>query len=228
MMFKSLIAAAKSVFQARGTAQEHPLETEAKFNLLHGKADLGRHLAILYRGIRIGEENFADLYSRCLHHTGTVVTPFNALQRFQTRLELVQYFLATLDLPGARGAVKLSDLRGKVVYVDFWASWCAPCKQSFPWLNEMQARYGAHGLEIVGINVDARRTDADRFLAQVPARFTLAFDARGDTPGCYAAKGMPTSFLIARDGTIVATHVGFRAEDKSRIEREIRRALGVN
>jgi thiol-disulfide isomerase/thioredoxin len=132
------------------------------------------------------------------------------------------------DLPGARGAVKLSDLRGKVVYVDFWASWCAPCKQSFPWLNEMQARYGAHGLEIVGINVDARRTDADRFLAQVPARFTLAFDARGDTPGRYAAKGMPTSFLIARDGTIVATHVGFRAEDKSRIEREIRRALGVN
>jgi cytochrome c biogenesis protein CcmG/thiol:disulfide interchange protein DsbE len=132
------------------------------------------------------------------------------------------------DLPGARGPVKLSDLRGKVVYVDFWASWCAPCKQSFPWLNEMQARYGGQGLEIVGINVDARRTDADQFLAQVPARFTLAFDAQGDTPGRYAAKGMPTSFLIARDGTIVATHVGFRVEDKGRMEGEIRRALGVN
>lgn len=90
------------MFQARGAAQEHPLETEAKFNLLHGKADLGRHLAILYHGIRIGEENFADLYSRCLQRTGTVVTPFNAFQRFQTRLELVQYFLATLELPGAR------------------------------------------------------------------------------------------------------------------------------
>jgi hypothetical protein len=102
MMFKTLIAAAMSLFQRRDTAQEHPLETEARLNLLHGKADLGRHLEILYRGIKVGEENFADLYSRCLHHTGTVVTPFNALQRFQTRLELVQYFLATLDLPGAR------------------------------------------------------------------------------------------------------------------------------
>ena len=101
-MFKSLITAAKSLFQNRGTAQEHPLETEARLNVLHGRADLGRHLEILYRGIKVGEENFADLYSRCLHHTGTAVTPFNALQRFQTRLELLQYFLATLDLRGAR------------------------------------------------------------------------------------------------------------------------------
>jgi len=132
------------------------------------------------------------------------------------------------ELPGASAAVKLSELRGKVVYVDFWASWCAPCKQSFPWLNEMHARYRGLGLEIVGVNVDAKRSDADQFLAQVPARFTLAFDARGDTAGRYEARGMPASYLIGRDGTIVATHVGFRVEDKGRIEGEIRRALGVN
>jgi thiol-disulfide isomerase/thioredoxin len=132
------------------------------------------------------------------------------------------------DLPGARGAIRLSALRGKVVYLDFWASWCGPCRQSFPWLNEMHARYGAEGLEIVGINVDTERRDADRFLAQVPARFTLAFDARGDTPERYAAQGMPSSYLIGRDGRIVATHVGFRVEDKGRIEGEIRRALGVH
>jgi len=132
------------------------------------------------------------------------------------------------ELPGANAAVRLSELRGKVVYVDFWASWCAPCKQSFPWLNEMHARYRGLGLEIVGVNVDTRRSDADRFLAQVPARFTLAFDAQGDTAGRYAAQGMPASYLIGRDGTIVATHVGFRVEDKGRIEGEIRHALGVN
>src|SRR5262249_22645785 len=66
------------------------------------------------------------------------------------------------DLPGADASVRLRDLRGKVVYVDFWASWCGPCKQSFPWLNEMQARYRAQGLEVVGINVDTRRPDADK------------------------------------------------------------------
>lgn len=132
------------------------------------------------------------------------------------------------ELPGAGSVVALNRLRGKVVYIDFWASWCGPCKQSFPWLNTMHARYRGQGLEIVGINVDTRRTDAERFLADVPARFTLAFDARGDTPGRYAAKGMPTSFLIDRDGTVVATHVGFRVEDQGRMEGEIRRALGVN
>jgi thiol-disulfide isomerase/thioredoxin len=132
------------------------------------------------------------------------------------------------ELPGTGGMVKLSDLRGKVVYVDFWASWCGPCKQSFPWLNEMHARYGAQGFEVVGVNVDTRRSDANQFLAQVPARFTLAFDARGETPGRYAAKGMPSSYLVGRDGTIVAMHVGFRVEDKGRIESEIRRALGTN
>jgi thiol-disulfide isomerase/thioredoxin len=132
------------------------------------------------------------------------------------------------ELPSGAGAVRLSALRGKVVFVDFWTSWCGPCKQSFPWLNEMQARYRAHGLEVVGVNVDARRTDADSFLAQIPARFTIAFDGRGDTPERYAAAGMPTSFLIDRSGTIVATHTGFRNEDKRDLESAIRRALGVN
>lgn len=102
MLFKTLITAAKSLVQGRGAAPEHPLETEDKLNRLHGRAGIGQHLAILYRDIKVGPENFAELYARCLHHTGTGVTPFNTMQRFQTRLELVQYFLATLALPGAR------------------------------------------------------------------------------------------------------------------------------
>jgi thiol-disulfide isomerase/thioredoxin len=131
------------------------------------------------------------------------------------------------DLPGTPGPVRLKALRGKVVYVDFWASWCGPCRQSFPWLNDMQARYGAHGFTVVGVNVDARRDDAERFLAQVPARFAIAFDPRGDTPGRYAAKGMPSSFLIDRDGRVVATHVGFDAARKVLLENHIRHALGM-
>jgi thiol-disulfide isomerase/thioredoxin len=131
------------------------------------------------------------------------------------------------SLPGVGGRVNLAALRGKVVYLDFWASWCAPCKESFPWLNEMQAKYGAAGFTVVAVNVDAKPTDAETFLTQVPAKFTLAFDPNGETPGRYQAKGMPSSFLIDRDGRIVSAHVGFRGDQKVALENKIRQVLGV-
>ena len=131
------------------------------------------------------------------------------------------------DLPGARGPVKLSAMRGKVVYVDFWASWCGPCKQSFPWMNEMQAKYGAQGLEIVGINVDKKRADADGFLAGTPAKFTVAYDDKGVTPTAYKIQGMPSSYLVDRNGKIVATHAGFRDDERAKLEAKLRAALGI-
>src|SRR5205807_6899132 len=89
-------------------------------------------------------------------------------------------------LPTAAGdSVSLEHMRGRVVYVDFWASWCGPCRRSFPWMNEMQRRYGDRGLTIVGVNVDKRRPEADRFLGQVPASFTIVFDAAGVTPSAW-------------------------------------------
>ena len=131
------------------------------------------------------------------------------------------------DLPGASGPVKLSALRGKVVYVDFWASWCGPCKQSFPWMNEMQAKYAAQGLVIGGINVDKKRADADGFLAGTPAKFTVAYDEKGGTPTAYQVKGMPSSYLVGRDGKVIATHVGFRDDERAKLEAKLREALGV-
>ena len=77
------------------------------------------------------------------------------------------------------------------VLVDFWASWCGPCRQSFPWMNAMQAKYGARGLQIVAVNVDAKRADADKFLEQVPASFSIAFDSQGDTPRRFAKPRWP-------------------------------------
>lgn len=129
------------------------------------------------------------------------------------------------QLPGLREAVQLSAQRGKLVYLDFWASWCGPCKQSFPWMNELQGRFGPQGLQVIAINLDASRDDARRFLAEVPAQFTLAFDSRGDTPRRYAVKGMPSSVLIAPDGTVLDVHNGFRAEDRALLEAQITRAL---
>jgi thiol-disulfide isomerase/thioredoxin len=130
-------------------------------------------------------------------------------------------------LPGASGQVSLSALKGKVVYVDFWASWCGPCKQSFPWMNDMQAKYGAQGLTIVGINVDKKRADADAFLASTPAKFTVAYDEQGTTPTAYKVKGMPSSYLVGRDGKVIAAHTGFRPEEAAALEAKLRAALGL-
>src|SRR5437899_7990668 len=92
-------------------------------------------------------------------------------------------------LPSAAGeTVTLDQLHGKVVYVDFWASWCAPCRRSFPWMNAMKRLYGGKGLAIVAVNVDKKRADAERFLAETPAEFTVLYDAQGATPAAYAVK----------------------------------------
>jgi thiol-disulfide isomerase/thioredoxin len=131
------------------------------------------------------------------------------------------------DLQGLDGAVKLAKLQGKVVYVDFWASWCGPCRQSFPWMNEMQAKYGPRGLQIVGINVDAKSEDAKTFLAATPAKFTIAFDPKGATPRQYGIKGMPSSVLIGPDGKVLLEHSGFREADRAELEAKIQSALGA-
>jgi thiol-disulfide isomerase/thioredoxin len=130
------------------------------------------------------------------------------------------------DLPGRDGAVQLAKLQGKVVYVDFWASWCGPCRQSFPWMNEMQAKYGARGLQVVGVNLDAKSDDARRFLAETPARFTIAFDPAGTTPRAYGIKGMPSSVLIGPDGKVLYEHAGFKEADRAGLEQAIQKALG--
>ncbi len=132
-----------------------------------------------------------------------------------------------IELPGASVATKLSDLKGKVVYVDFWASWCGPCKQSFPWMNDMQKKYGAKGLQIVGMNVDAKREDADNFLKEVPAQFAVAFDSKGESAKRFAIKGMPTAVLVGKDGKVLMVHQGFRDEDRADLESKLNDALNA-
>ena len=129
-------------------------------------------------------------------------------------------------LPTAAGeSVALDKLKGRVVYVDFWASWCGPCRRSFPWLNEMQQKYGARGFTVVGVNVDKRRPDAERFLQQTPATFTIVYDEAGKTPEAYTVRGMPSSYLIDAAGKVVAIESGFRDEQKAVFEERIRALL---
>jgi cytochrome c biogenesis protein CcmG, thiol:disulfide interchange protein DsbE len=129
------------------------------------------------------------------------------------------------DLPGRQGAVKLSDYKGKTIYLDFWASWCGPCKQSFPWMNEMHTKYAAQGFAVVGINVDAKQSDATSFLEQTPAKFDVVFDSKGVSPRTYGIKGMPSSVLIGPDGKVLALHAGFKDEERGALEDKIKSAL---
>ena len=129
------------------------------------------------------------------------------------------------SLAGANGQVNLADYRGKYVYVDFWASWCAPCKRSFPWMGTLQKRFGPSGLQVVAINVDAARADADRFLASTPAAFTIAYDPAGTTPRKYAIKGMPSSVLIDPQGQVLFVHAGFNDATAADIEAQIQQAV---
>ena len=119
------------------------------------------------------------------------------------------------------------DLKGKVVYLDFWASWCGPCRQSFPWMNELQRELGARGLVVVAVNVDHERSDANRFLASYPADFRVLFDPEGKLAERYKVGGMPTSFLIGRDGKIVAAHAGFKQKDADALAATVRRVVDM-
>lgn len=130
-----------------------------------------------------------------------------------------------IKLPGLDQEVSLEKLIGKVVYLDFWASWCKPCLKSFPWMKEIKDKYADLGLEILAVNLDKDRKLADEFIDRVEVNFLIGFDPQGDTATSYQLRGMPSSFLLGRDGKIYATHIGFRDKDKPKIEQAIRQLL---
>jgi thiol-disulfide isomerase/thioredoxin len=130
-----------------------------------------------------------------------------------------------INLPGMSGSVNLAQYKGKVVYLDFWASWCKPCKQSFPWLHELKESYGDKGFEVVAINLDKDRELADEFLKVMDVNFVVAFDESGDSASRYKLKGMPSSYLIGRDGKLYGSHIGFREKDKAKLEQGIKQLL---
>lgn len=121
--------------------------------------------------------------------------------------------------------LRLSSLKGRVVYLDFWASWCTPCRKSFPWMNEMQQQYGQHGLSVITINLDQNREDAKAFLEKLPANFKIIYDPNGKVAELYGVKAMPTSFLIDRQGNLVLTKAGFQIKEKDELEKKIKALL---
>ena len=122
---------------------------------------------------------------------------------------------------------QLKNKIGKVVYVDFWASWCIPCRQSLPWMNNLKAQYQAQGLTIISINLDHSRALADEFLKEVKANFPVIYDPKGLIARKYKLKGMPSSFIIDRTGKIVSAHVGFNQTKQLAYENELQALLNT-
>ncbi|PKG85228.1 TlpA family protein disulfide reductase [Colwellia sp. 75C3] len=110
---------------------------------------------------------------------------------------------------------------GKVVYVDFWASWCVPCRKSFPWMNTMQAQHQEQGLVVLSINLDAQVSLAEKFLLATPANFAIIYDAKGVLAKKFKLKGMPSSYLFNREGKLISAHSGFNAKKQKKYEHEI-------
>ncbi len=129
------------------------------------------------------------------------------------------------NLPTASGTVSLASLHGKVVYLDFWASWCVPCRQSFPWMATVYDEYKDKGLAVVAINLDKNRELADSFLERYTAPFTVAFDPAAKSAEAFRVEAMPSSFIIDRSGKIVWAHQGFEESKAPEVENRIKEVL---
>ena len=120
---------------------------------------------------------------------------------------------------------RLETVDAELIYLDFWASWCPPCRVSFPWMKQLSERYGSRGLRVIAINVDRDPVAAERFLNQARPDFDIVRDPEGQLAATYDIAAMPSSFLLTPGGEILLRHEGFRAADADALEARIAEAL---
>lgn len=132
------------------------------------------------------------------------------------------------ELPGLLDdrSYRLSALQGKVVYLTFWASWCGPCRQEMPFLIELHRQYAAQGLQILAVGVDENPQDAVEFILGYEVPFAVADDSANVVRKLYKVEGMPTHFIIDRDGRVHYSHMGFKEDDRQKITEQVNRLLG--
>jgi peroxiredoxin len=124
-----------------------------------------------------------------------------------------------------QSTVDLETFKGQVVYVDFWASWCGPCVDSFPFMNKLHNNLKSEGLALLAVNLDEERADAKSFLEAHKAEFTVVTDAEQQCAKQFSVKAMPSSFLIDRKGMIRDVHLGFRPGEAETLEVKVKQLL---
>jgi cytochrome c biogenesis protein CcmG/thiol:disulfide interchange protein DsbE len=148
-----------------------------------------------------------------------------AIRAWLSAIAAAQFLLFPWAPDAVSAEFGIDQYSGKVVVLDFWASWCVPCRQSFPWMNTMHRQYGRDGLEIIAVNMDQVHADAEAFLSKYPAEFKVHYDPDGKLAPQFKVRGMPTSALLGRDGKVLLIHEGFKSKDAATLEQAIRDAL---
>lgn len=114
---------------------------------------------------------------------------------------------------------------GKVLYVDFWASWCGPCAQSLPFLEAINEEFKNKNFEVIAVNLDEVREDADAFLKQHPVKLTTAVNVDGQCPGVFGVQAMPSSYIVDRKGKVRHVQLGFNLSEKAELKQKIEKII---
>lgn len=121
--------------------------------------------------------------------------------------------------------IRLSDLKGNVVMVNFWASWCGPCRQEMPLLEKMYKNYKDVGFVLLGVNVDAEIKDRDEFLAEMPVSFPVLDDSANTATELFGVEAMPSSYFIDKDGNLAHLHKGYKPGEEKAYAAQIKKLL---
>lgn len=124
----------------------------------------------------------------------------------------------------ANELLKLERHKGKVIYLDFWASWCVPCRDSFPFMNKMQEKY-KDDLVVIGVNLDEDPENAEIFLEKYPANFEIIYDQFWQAGREYGIYGLPFSFIYNRKGELVGKHGGFKENDNINLDAALKNLI---
>ena len=121
--------------------------------------------------------------------------------------------------------IKLSELRGQVVMINFWASWCGPCRQEMPILDQLYQRYEPMGFTLLGVNVEEDSAAANKVLKEIPVTFPVLYDSKNQVSESYQVRAMPSTFLIDRDGKVRYLHKGYKPGYEEEYQKQVRELI---